>query len=163
LSFNERQKVDFDNKNSKNGSEDTALGEESGLKQIDPLRFLSRKLSGLKDSSNQKRKIMIQDKDTELKAFFQCMKEKDGEIPTPDFPEVARARTVNWWIPMGIAASLLLGFLLFPKQESIPKAPVDVIIITLQQGENQEQQILIEEKTYLETWESPTASLLAEY
>lgn len=64
---------------------------------------------------------------------------------------------------MGIAASLLLGIFLFPKQESSPKAPVDVIIITLQQGENQEQQILIEEKTFLETWESPTSSLLAEY
>lgn len=106
---------------------------------------------------------MIQDKDTELKAFFQGMKEKDSEIPTPDFPEVAKARTVNWWIPMGITASLLLGFILFPKQEGSPKAPVDVIIITLQQGENQEQQILIEEKTFLETWESPTSSLLAEY
>ncbi|SEF70663.1 hypothetical protein SAMN03080598_01079 [Algoriphagus boritolerans DSM 17298 = JCM 18970] len=107
---------------------------------------------------------MIRDEsEKELRNFFQIMKEKDLEIPTPDFPEVAKARAVNWWIPMGIAASLLLGIFLFPKQESSPKAPVDVIIITLQQGENQEQQILIEEKTFLETWESPTSSLLAEY
>jgi hypothetical protein len=107
---------------------------------------------------------MIPDEsEKELHIFFQEMKEKDGEIPTPYFPEVAKARTINWWIPLGIAASLLLGFFLFPKQESSPEAPVDVIIITLQQDENQEQQILIEEKTYLETWESPTSSLLAEY
>ncbi len=107
---------------------------------------------------------MIRDEsEKELHTFFQAMKEKDLKIPTPDFPELAEAKTINWWIPMGIAASLLLGFFLFPKEESSSKAPVDLIIITLQQDENQEQQILIEEKTYLETWESPTSSLLAEY
>lgn len=106
---------------------------------------------------------MIQDKDTELKAFFQGMKEKDLEIPTPDFPEVAKARTINWWIPMGIAASLMIGFLLLPQEEIISEPPAEVIIITLQQNENQEPEILIEEKTFLETWESPTSSLLAEY
>lgn len=101
--------------------------------------------------------------DKELQNFFQGMKEKDLEIPTPDFPELAKSKTINWWIPMGIAASLLLGFLLFPKENTEPEAPVDVIIITLQSNENHEQQILIEEKTYLETWKSPTSSLLAEY
>ena len=101
--------------------------------------------------------------DKELRDFFQAMKEKDLEIPTPDFPVVAKVRAINWWIPMGIAASLLLGFLLYPKEETIAEPPAEVIIITLQQDENQEPQILIEEKTYLETWESPTSSLLAEY
>jgi hypothetical protein len=107
---------------------------------------------------------MMQGKsDKELQNFFQAMKEKDLEIPTPDFPELAKAKNFNWWIPMGIAASLLLGIFFLPKENTIPEAPVDVIIITLQQDKNQEPQILIEEKTYLETWESPTSSLLAEY
>lgn len=101
--------------------------------------------------------------DRELRNFFQAMKEKDLEIPTPDFPELAKSKSINWWIPMGIAASLVLGFFFFPKETTSPEPPVDVIVITLQQDENQEQQILIEEKTYLETWESPTSSLLAEY
>lgn len=106
---------------------------------------------------------MQEKSDKELQNFFQAMKEKDLKIQTPDFPELAKAKTINWWIPMGIAASLLLGFFLFPKENTVSEAPVDVIIITLQQDENQEQQIVIEEKTYLETWESPTSSLLAEY
>lgn len=106
---------------------------------------------------------MTQDKDTELKAFFQGMKEKDREILIPEFPEVVKSRSLNWWIPLGIAASLLLGFFLFPKENIIAEPPAEVIVITLQQDENQGQQIFIEEKTYLETWESPTSSLLAEY
>lgn len=106
---------------------------------------------------------MTQDKDRELKAFFQGMKEKDREILIPEFPELVKTRSLNWWIPLGIAASLTIGFFLLPKENIIADPPAEVIIITLQQGENQEQQILIEEKTYLETWESPTSSLLAEY
>jgi hypothetical protein len=106
---------------------------------------------------------MTQDKDTELKAYFDQLKEKDQNLTIPDFPEVVKARSINWWIPIGIAASLMLGFLLLPKEEMIAKPPAEVIVITLQQGENQKQQILIEEKTYLETWESPTSSLLTEY
>jgi hypothetical protein len=106
---------------------------------------------------------MTQDKDTELKAFFQGMKAKDQNLPIPVFPELVKTRSINWWIPLGIAASLMFGFLLLPKESTIAEPPADVIIITLQQDENQEQQILIEEKTYLETWESPTSSLLAEY
>jgi hypothetical protein len=99
----------------------------------------------------------------ELRNFFQAMKEKDHEIPVPDFPQLTKTRAINWWIPLGIAASLLLGFLFLPKEKASPEPPVDVIIITLQQDENQEQQLIIEEKTYLETWQPPTSSLLAEY
>jgi hypothetical protein len=139
------------------------LGEESRLKQKDPLRFPSRKLSGPKDLNHQKSKIMTQDKDTELKAFFDQMKEKDQSLAIPVFPELVKTRSINWWIPLGIAASLMIGFLLLPQEEIISEPPAEVIIITLQQDENQEPQILIEEKTYLETWESPTSSLLAEY
>jgi hypothetical protein len=103
------------------------------------------------------------DKDPELNPFFQSLKEKDQAIPTPEFPEVVKPQSISWWIPLGIAASLALGFFLWPREEQTPEAPPEVIIITLQENENEEQQILIEEKTHLETWESPTESLLAEY
>lgn len=111
----------------------------------------------------QKNKEMNIDKDPELSNFFQSLKEKDQDIPTPEFPEVAKQRSISWWIPLGIAASLALGFFLWPSEDTAPEPPVEVIIITLQKDENQEQQIVIEEKTHLETWESPTESLLAEY
>ncbi|HSF54328.1 MAG TPA: hypothetical protein VLA71_11270 [Algoriphagus sp.] len=106
---------------------------------------------------------MIQDKEPDLTAFFQAMKEKDREIPVPDFPELPKKQQRNWWIPLGIAATLLLGFFLLPEEEKQVPLASDVIIITLEKSENQEPQILIEESTYLEIWTSPTESLLAEY
>ena len=99
----------------------------------------------------------------DIQAFFDQMKEKDQNLTIPEFPEVVKTRSINWWIPIGIAASLMIGFLLLPQEEMITEPPAEVIVITLQQDENHEPQILIEEKTYLETWESPTSSLLAEY
>ncbi len=107
--------------------------------------------------------MKLQEEDQEIHAFFQALKEKDKNVPVPKFPEIKKTKTINWWIPIGIAATLLLGFFLLPKENASTEPPVDVIIFTLQQDENQEPQILIEEKTYLETWESPTSSLLAEY
>ncbi len=103
------------------------------------------------------------DKDPELNAFFQALKEKDQAIPTPEFPVQPQIRSLAWWIPLGIAASLALGFFLWTGEKAAPEPPAEVIVITLQEDEHQKQQILIEEKTHLETWESPTESLLAEY
>jgi hypothetical protein len=99
----------------------------------------------------------------EFRGFFQELKKKDEHMLIPPFPEMEKKGLRNWWIPLGIAASFALGFFLWPIEEPVPKPPADLIIITLQEDENQEQQILIEEKTYLDIWESPTESLLAEY
>ncbi|WP_111671578.1 hypothetical protein [Algoriphagus litoralis] len=99
----------------------------------------------------------------DIRAFFDQMKAADQNLTIPVFPEKVITRSIKWWIPVGIAATLMLGYLLMPQEEIIAEPPAEVIIITLQQDENHELQILIEEKTYLETWESPTSSLLAEY
>lgn len=99
----------------------------------------------------------------EIHGFFDQLKEKDQSIQIPAFPEPAKQRRINWWIPIGIAASLTLGFFLLPQNKKDLNPPAEVIIITLEKDENNNQQILIEEKTYLETWESPTSSLLTEY
>ena len=101
--------------------------------------------------------------DKKLQGFFDQLKENDRGIQIPAFPEPARQRRINWWIPIGIAASLILGFFLWPEDSQDLVPPAEVIIITLDKDENNNQQILIEEKTYLETWESPTSSLLTEY
>ena len=106
---------------------------------------------------------MMTENDKELQSFFDQMREKNGKIQVPHFPEPTKKSSLNWWIPMGIAASLALGFFLWPHGEQIQSPPTEVIVITLGEDENNKQQILIEEKTYLETWESPTASLLADY
>ncbi|MCH6233800.1 hypothetical protein [Cognataquiflexum rubidum] len=106
---------------------------------------------------------MRNETDKELQSFFDQLKENDREIQIPAFPEPAKQSSINWWIPIGIAASLTLGFFLLPQNKKDLNPPAEVIIITLEKDENNNQQILIEEKTYLETWESPTSSLLTEY
>lgn len=107
---------------------------------------------------------MMQDNnsDEDLVQFFMEMKEKDKKIPVPQFH--IRKKPKTWYlIPIGIAASLALGFFLLPHKDQVPSPPTEVIIITLEEDEKNNQQIRIEEKTFLETWESPTASLLTEY
>ena len=106
---------------------------------------------------------MRNESDREIQSFFDQLKEKDLKIDIPVFPESTKPSGINWWIPFGIAASLALGYFLWPQQKQDFNPPAEVIIITLEKDENDNQQILIEEKTYLETWESPTSSLLTEY
>ncbi|OOG69437.1 hypothetical protein [Algoriphagus sp. A40] len=105
------------------------------------------------------------EEDQEIQAFFQAMIEKDLEIQEPDFPEFKKSKSINWWIPMGIAASMVTGFFLFGEKETpAPPTPIDeVVIITLEQGPDQEMQFSIEHTNEMDMWESPTASLLTEY
>lgn len=107
-------------------------------------------------------KMQDNNSDKELEWFFMKMKEKDREIPVPKFPEKKKPR--SWYlIPIGIAASLSLVLLFSKNEDQVPNPPIEVIIITLENDADSNQQILIEEKTFLETWEPPTASLLFEY
>jgi hypothetical protein len=97
-----------------------------------------------------------------IKSFFEDMRKADQNLDVPAFPET-KTRKINWLIPVGVAASLFLaGFLFFEKEPEV-KAPAEVIIITLEQGPNHEQQFKIKETTYLDTWESSTSSLLTEF
>lgn len=97
-----------------------------------------------------------------IESFFKDMRRADQNLEVPAFPE-SKTRKINWLIPVGIAASLVLaGFLFFEKEPEV-KAPAEVIIITLENGPNHEQQFKIQESTYLDTWESGTSSLLTEF
>lgn len=98
----------------------------------------------------------------ELKRFFENMKEQDQQLEIPPYPSY-KTRKINFWIPAGIAASLALLGLIMNEPQPIPEAPKEVLIITLQEDENNEQEFVIEETTYLDVWESPTASLLTDY
>ena len=104
----------------------------------------------------------IQDHDSSLEAFFQELRKQDEQVIIPPFPEVEKKSHAFWWIPVGIAATLLLGAFFFPKEKVIEPAP-EVLIITLEEGPNQELQFNIQETTEMDIWESPTSSLLDEF
>lgn len=105
------------------------------------------------------------EEDQDIQGFFHSMIEKDLEIQEPAFPEFKKTKSVSWWIPVGIAASLVVGFfLLGEKEPPAPPAPIgEVVIITLEEGPDQEMQFNIEHTNEMDMWESPTASLLTEY
>jgi hypothetical protein len=97
-----------------------------------------------------------------INSFFEDMRKEDLNLEIPAFPK-SKTRSINWLIPVGIAASLFLAGFLFYEKEPEMKAPAEVIIITLEEGPNQEKQFKITESTYLDTWESGTSSLLTEF
>jgi len=98
----------------------------------------------------------------QLERFFDQIKKQDQHKEIPAFPAV-KTRKFGFWIPAGIAASMGLALLFLQEPATVESAPAEVVIITLQEDENQNQHFTIEETTFLETWESPTSSLLTEY
>ncbi len=119
---------------------------------------------GRRMNSKMRNTMKRPEEEQDIQGFFHAMIEKDLEIPVPDFPKFKKTRTINWWIPTGIAASLALGFFLFGEKETAVTPPIgDIVIITLEEGPNQEMQFNIEHTNEMDIWESPTASLLTEY
>lgn len=98
----------------------------------------------------------------QLDQFFDRMKKRDERIEIPAFPDI-KTRKFGFWIPTGIAASMIFALLFIQESTPVESPSPDVVIITLQEDENQNQHFTIEESTFLDTWESPTASLLTEY
>ena len=101
-------------------------------------------------------------KDPELKTFFQELRKQEKDLIIPPFPEVQKKSSSIGWIIAGVAASLFFGAFFLP--EEIPAEPApEVLIITLEEGPDQELQFHIQETNEMDIWESPTASLLTEY
>jgi hypothetical protein len=94
--------------------------------------------------------------------FFREMKAKDSAKPVPQFPKLRKSKSWSW-VPIGIAASLALLIWFFKGNETNTSLDKDLIIITLEEGKNNELQFRIETTTELESWESSTSSLLKEF
>lgn len=105
------------------------------------------------------------EKDQDIQQFFDELKVKDQQLEIPEFQGLPKPKgnMTPLWLTIGIAASLLLfAPLIWPEEDEV-MTPTDVVIITLEENEQHEQQFTIQQTTYLDTWESPTSSLLTEY
>jgi hypothetical protein len=107
-------------------------------------------------------KIIDNSEDQDLQNFFSEMKSKDSAIALPQFPKIRKSKSWSL-IPIGIAASLVVAAWFYFGNEQTQTLDHDVIIITIEEGQNKELQFKIERTTELESWESPTSSLLTEF
>lgn len=100
----------------------------------------------------------------ELQQFFSEWKEKDKQLPIPPL-ELKKTRQVTiWkWLPMGVAAVLLLGFWFVLPNSSSRELEKDLVIIKLIENSNQEQEFIIETTSTIDVWEAPSSSLLTEF
>lgn len=107
-------------------------------------------------------KTIDNSEDQDFQDFFSEMKAKDSTIVVPQFPRIRKSK--SWGlIPIGIAASLALLAWFYRGDGSTEPLNHDLIIITLEEGQNKELQFKIESTTELESWESPTSSLLTDF
>lgn len=100
--------------------------------------------------------------DQELELFFAELKHQDSKIAISAYKKRTPSRIWKL-LPLGIAASVLLGFWIWNQEEKEVPLYQDLIIISLVEGENQEQKFVIEQVASMDVWESPTASLLNTY
>lgn len=97
-----------------------------------------------------------------LEGFFAEMKKKDRELILPPFPKQKKAK--NWiLVPLGIAASLLLLMWLRTDNEPVYKLDHDVVIITMEEGLDDEMKFDIQTASSIDIWEASTSSLLTEF
>lgn len=97
-----------------------------------------------------------------IKKFFHKMKEQDEHISIPLAPDYNRFRKKRW-IPLSIAASLLVLFTIgFIYQES-QKAEDYTVEITLTVQTANTTQSLTSHESLFESWESPTQSLIDDF
>ncbi|WP_114751987.1 hypothetical protein [Pleomorphovibrio marinus] len=107
-------------------------------------------------------KTINNSEDQDLQNFFSELRAEDSVIVAPQFPKIRKSK--SWrLIPIGIAASLALLAWFFSGDKAIQTLDHDVIIITLEAGQNNELQFKIESTTELESWDSPTSSLLTDF
>ncbi|NHE57241.1 hypothetical protein [Cyclobacterium plantarum] len=107
-------------------------------------------------------KTIDNSEDQDLQDFFSEMKAKDSAIEAPQFPKIRKFKSWSL-IPIGIAASLILMAWFYTRDKPIQTLDHDLIIITLEEGQNNELQFKIESTTELESWDSPTSSLLTDF
>ena len=104
--------------------------------------------------------------DKDLHEFFSEMRKADEQLDVPDFevPPKKRQPITRYFLPLGIAASLLIiistYLLLRPEQAQVE--PYE-IVITIGNEEGSSTQPLIEPTSSIDSWTSPTGSLIADF
>jgi hypothetical protein len=101
-------------------------------------------------------------KDKVISEFFQKMKENDKRLIIPVSPVLKNANEYNW-LPWFVAASLLL-FLVSYVMYSIDNSSEEYTIsIKLESNSDSTTESLVNNTASIDTWESPTESLIEDF
>ncbi len=103
------------------------------------------------------------EKDKTIQEFFDGMKRSDEKLIIPEYPMKRRRKTL-WLLPLGTAAALIIlaVSLFFPRQGTEEKPEYEVIL-TLSTDQDWTTASLAPPESTLDTWESPTGSLISDF
>jgi hypothetical protein len=102
--------------------------------------------------------------DHDIKSFFDDMRKKDREQSIPEFETMLpkrRTSKLRYIIPVSIAASLIVGFGIWPKTPKTITEP-EGLVITIG-NEEITTEIVLPEDISVFSWESSTASLINDF
>ncbi len=102
--------------------------------------------------------------DYDIKSFFAEMREKDKQPSIPEFEDMLpkkKTSKLRYIIPVSIAASLILGFGIWPKTPEIT-AEQEELVITIENAKTTTE-IVFPEDISVFSWESSTASLINDF
>ncbi|MFT4686834.1 MAG: hypothetical protein ACJATN_000071 [Neolewinella sp.] len=106
--------------------------------------------------------------DEDLKAFFDDLRLQDKQETPPPFPELpahkaGSLRRLTW--PLTAAAAALLLLLIGWPEPSDTSTPTDtaVLVITLEAEVTTQTKTLLDTPKSIYSWESPSASLIADF
>jgi len=103
----------------------------------------------------------------DLKDFFAGFRQEDERVTAPPFNGLPRRKLRYLALPlsMGIAAAGLLLILFFRLGDSPPamSTPQNVLVITLEAEQSTDTKSLLAVPDPVSSWESPSASLIADF
>ncbi len=106
--------------------------------------------------------------DDDLQEFFGALRTQDERQAPPPFPVLpvrkpALTRRLFWPLAAAAAAVLLL-FIWWPTAKpSTPVVTESVLVISLESEETTQTQTLLNSPSSIDSWESPSASLIADF
>jgi hypothetical protein len=104
--------------------------------------------------------------DDEIERFFKDMRRNDQDGSIPEFEEMAgkpKHGKRKFLVPIGIAATLVVFWLYFNNQNTDDNMETGEIVVTLVQSESEGTDILLDQETTFDSWQSPTSYFVDDF